>query len=74
MHALQKCADSELSDKTNYPTFARTLPPLGKIAKSLVSVLLHFEWKRVVVVASNHSANFHKIQEAFSVRKLMLIS
>jgi hypothetical protein len=41
---LQFCMDYETSDKSRYPTFARTRPPDTQISKSVVSVLLNFNW------------------------------
>jgi len=64
---LQKCSDPELSDKATYPTFARTLPPPEKIAKSIVSVLKHFGWDRVVVLAGQHGQRYIKIKDEFMV-------
>ena len=46
--SLQQCSDSALSNKTEFPTFARTMQPSNRIAKSIVSVLNHFQWNRVV--------------------------
>ena len=51
-----------------YPTFARTLPPPEKIAKSIVAVLRHFNWDRVVVLAGQHGQRFIKIKDEFLVR------
>jgi len=50
-----------------YPTFARTLPPPEKIAKSIVAVLRHFNWDRVVVLAGQHGQRFIKIKDEFLV-------
>jgi hypothetical protein len=60
-----------LSDKTVYPTFARTLPPPEKIAKSIVAVLRHFNWDRVVVLAGQHGQRFIKIKDEFLVSKIV---
>jgi len=49
---LQFCMDYETSDKSRYPTFARTRPPDTQISKSVVSVLLNFNWTQ----ASGYSA------------------
>lgn len=52
---LKKCADYEVSDKALYPTFARTFPPATQITKSIISLLLKFNWKRfTLVVGSSH--------------------
>ena len=51
----QKCADDEVSDKKNYPTFARTRPPAAQVTTSILSLLLHFNWTRFsLVVGSSH--------------------
>jgi hypothetical protein len=39
--------DYETSDKSRYPTFARTRPPDTQISKSVVSVLVNFQWTQV---------------------------
>jgi guanylate cyclase len=44
---LQKCADRKVSDKSLYPTFARTLPASPKVSKSVIALLKYFEWKKV---------------------------
>ncbi|XP_076454270.1 guanylate cyclase 32E-like [Babylonia areolata] len=50
-----KCADDEVSDKTKYPTFARTRPPAAQVTTSVLSLLLHFNWTRFsLVVGSSH--------------------
>jgi hypothetical protein len=55
-----------------YPTFVRTLPPPEKIAKSIVSVLRHFNWDRVVVLAGQHGQRFIKIKDEFLVSPTFL--
>ncbi|XP_035707425.1 guanylate cyclase 32E isoform X2 [Folsomia candida] len=45
-----KCSDHRVSDKTIYPTFARTLPPSSKVSKSVVGLLKHFNWDQIVLV------------------------
>lgn len=47
------CQSSQLGHKTEYPTFARTVGPLDKSAPIILSVLLHFNWRRVVILASS---------------------
>ncbi|XP_046398146.1 uncharacterized protein LOC124164953, partial [Ischnura elegans] len=44
------CTHRETSDKKRYPTFARTRPPDTQISKSVVSLLLHFNWTQVAFV------------------------
>lgn len=51
----QKCADDDVSIKSKYPTFARTYPPVTQVTKSLVALLLHFNWRKfTMVVGSSH--------------------
>ncbi|OTF83667.1 atrial natriuretic peptide receptor-like protein [Euroglyphus maynei] len=50
-----KCIDQNLSNKTIYPTFARTLPPSSKISKSVISLLKHFEWNKVLYLYREYS-------------------
>lgn len=47
---FQKCADLDVSDKTKYPTFMRTFPPTSQVTSSLISLLLHFNWKRFTLI------------------------
>jgi guanylate cyclase len=52
---FQKCADPEVSDKTKYPTFTRTFPPVTQVTKSIIALLKHFDWSRfTLVVGSTH--------------------
>ncbi|XP_041363434.1 receptor-type guanylate cyclase Gyc76C-like [Gigantopelta aegis] len=48
-----KCADHAVSDKTLYPTFARTYPPAKQVTKSIISLLLHFNWRMYTLVAGD---------------------
>ncbi|XP_076075351.1 receptor-type guanylate cyclase Gyc76C-like [Mytilus galloprovincialis] len=45
-----KCADLEVSDKLKYPTFVRTFPPTTQVTNSLISLLLHYNWKRFTLI------------------------
>ena len=49
------CQYYETSDKTSYPTFLRTRPPATFISKSVTSLLLEYNWRKV--------AFFHPGQE-----------
>ncbi|XP_064600660.1 receptor-type guanylate cyclase Gyc76C-like [Liolophura sinensis] len=50
-----KCTESDVSDKTLYPTFARTLPPSTQVTKSIIALLKHFKWRKfTMVVGSSH--------------------
>ncbi|XP_076309160.1 guanylate cyclase 32E-like isoform X2 [Tachypleus tridentatus] len=46
------CAHHETSNKILFPTFARTRPPDTQISKSVASLLLHFDWKKVAFLYS----------------------
>ncbi|CAH0390267.1 unnamed protein product [Bemisia tabaci] len=41
------CSDVEVSDKENFPTFARTIPPITRISKSVAALLKKFNWTQV---------------------------
>ena len=58
----QKCSEHALSDKRTYPTFARTIPPTQKIAESIIAVLKHYDWRRIVVVAGKHLPMFSNVK------------
>ncbi|KAK3705209.1 hypothetical protein QZH41_014003, partial [Actinostola sp. cb2023] len=40
----QICTDTILSDKSKYPTFARTIPANDKLAVPVLQLLLHYNW------------------------------
>ncbi|XP_015839153.1 guanylate cyclase 32E [Tribolium castaneum] len=44
------CTHYATSDKTKFPTFARTRPPDTQISKSVASVLVAFNWTHVVLL------------------------
>lgn len=52
----QFCAHPETSNKRLFPTFARTRPPDTQISKSVVSVLLKFNWRKVALLYSKSEA------------------
>ena len=68
---LQKCSDPVVSNKVKFPTFARTMQPSIRIAKSIVSVLKNYNWNRVVILAgeefSDTTKQFIHIKDAFEV-------
>lgn len=52
-----KCADYDVSNKEEFPTFARTFPPATQVAKPIISLLLHFNWRRfTLVIGSLHKS------------------
>ncbi|XP_067672620.1 speract receptor-like isoform X2 [Haliotis asinina] len=50
------CAQTEVSNKLEYPTFARTKPTDSQISKSLVSILKLFNWNKVTFLHSNRTS------------------
>lgn len=44
---FQFCTNQETSNKKNFPSFARTRPPDTQISKSIVSLLLAYNWTQV---------------------------
>ncbi|XP_063230387.1 guanylate cyclase 32E [Bacillus rossius redtenbacheri] len=59
-----KCADTRVSDKEVYFTFARTLPPSSKVSKSVVALLRAFSWDQFVLVASPRSGWVAQVRDA----------
>ncbi|XP_017480549.1 PREDICTED: speract receptor-like [Rhagoletis zephyria] len=58
------CIHRDTSNKQDFPTFARTRPPDTQISKSVVSLLLAFNWTQVsfLYLDSPHSP-FHPVAE-----------
>ena len=48
----QNCLDHKVSDKSLYPTFARTSPPGTQITKSIISLLQHYHWSKFTLVVA----------------------
>ncbi|XP_059220787.1 guanylate cyclase 32E [Stomoxys calcitrans] len=48
-----KCADSTVSGKETFHTFARTLAPASKVSKSVISLLSAFHWQKFAIVVSS---------------------
>ena len=47
------CSDPELSDKTQYPTFARTYSLIQRLTPSLLALLKEYKWKRVAILSED---------------------
>ncbi|XP_015121956.1 guanylate cyclase 32E [Diachasma alloeum] len=47
------CTHHETSNNVEFPTFARTRPPDTQISKSVVAVLLKFNWTKVTLMYMN---------------------
>lgn len=67
------CTGSTLSDKSDYPTFARTVQTNGPVGEGLARILEHFRWKYSVIVTSSDARQL-KITQAITegMRKLNL--
>lgn len=48
--STQMCMNEELSKKTIFPTFARTIPPISRLAPQIHALLKHFNWTRVGII------------------------
>ncbi|KAI8512208.1 hypothetical protein Bbelb_088470 [Branchiostoma belcheri] len=46
------CSEYPVSDKSLYPTFARTLPPDTQVSNSILALLENFGWTNVTLVVS----------------------
>lgn len=51
------CTNYETSNKRDFPTFARTRPPDTQIAKSVVSLLLAYNWTQVTFLHVDHESS-----------------
>uniref|UniRef100_A0ABM0M6S0 Guanylate cyclase n=1 Tax=Saccoglossus kowalevskii TaxID=10224 RepID=A0ABM0M6S0_SACKO len=49
------CASSALSNKIEYPTFARTVAPMTRTADFVLQIMLHFNWTRVAIITTAES-------------------
>ncbi|KAK2140351.1 hypothetical protein LSH36_1384g00003 [Paralvinella palmiformis] len=56
--------DANLNDRQRYSTLSRTLGPFNKIATFLLEILLQYNWRRVVIISSNHHILYHDAAEA----------
>ncbi|VDM21098.1 unnamed protein product [Wuchereria bancrofti] len=52
-----KCKDEMMSDKSKYPTFARTVPTETEITAALIALFKHFEWRKFSVIYERNVAN-----------------
>ena len=63
----QKCSETKLSEMPQtYFTFARTLPPSSKISKSVVALLGHFGWNKIIIIAGRRT-EWIQIKDAIEV-------
>ncbi|VDK69925.1 unnamed protein product [Onchocerca ochengi] len=52
-----KCKDEMMSDKSKYPTFARTVPTETEITAALIALLKHFKWRKFSIIYERNVAN-----------------
>ncbi|RWS09764.1 guanylate cyclase 32E-like protein, partial [Dinothrombium tinctorium] len=64
-----QCADTKVSNKSQYWTFARTLPPSSKVSKSLIALLKHFKWHKVVLIVADNPRDIQAQQELVTLAK-----
>ncbi|KAI8122202.1 Receptor-type guanylate cyclase Gyc76C [Lucilia cuprina] len=54
------CTHHDTSNKLDFPTFARTRPPDTQISKSVVSLLLAFNWTQVTFLYLDHPDSLYQ--------------
>ena len=47
---MQMCTNDKLSDKTLFPTFVRTIPPISRLAPPVHALIKHFSWTYVGII------------------------
>ncbi|XP_064598126.1 guanylate cyclase 32E-like [Liolophura sinensis] len=68
------CTSTEMSDKTTYPMFARTVAPITKASIFVVDILKHFNWTRICILSGEQhlwhlaTSSFKKDLEASGIR------
>ncbi|XP_044753135.1 guanylate cyclase 32E-like [Coccinella septempunctata] len=65
------CIHHATSDKSKFPTFARTRPPDTQISKSVASVLLAFKWTHVILLYLK-SADYEEFEQVAEIIKEVL--
>ena len=67
------CVDPSLSDKSKYPTFARTEPIGRQLTPAINEILSYFKWKKFALIVENstmYKRAFKMIKEKFGVAVL----
>jgi len=64
---FQYCSEVVVSNKDDYPTFARTKPTDSQISKSVVSVLKRFNWDKITFVHSSEPELQHTADAIYAV-------
>ena len=64
---FQYCSEADVSNKVQYPTFARTKPTDSQISQSVVSILETFQWKKITFIHSNEKEFQHTADTIYQV-------
>ena len=56
-----------MSNKLQYPTFARTKPTDSQISQSVVSILETFQWKKITFIHSDEKEFQHAANTIYQV-------
>ena len=62
------CIDEDLSDKEDYPTFARTEPIGRQLTPAVQELLAHFKWTKFALIVENstmYQKAYENIQKQF---------
>lgn len=59
-----RCPDGTVSDKSKFPTFARTEAPDTQIVKSVLSVLHHHHWKKFSIIVETQSTQYSTVAKS----------
>ncbi|KAJ6222298.1 hypothetical protein RDWZM_000843 [Blomia tropicalis] len=67
-----KCANTAVSDKVNFPTFARTHPPDEIVVQSVIALLQFFQWKKFAIVwqINKHEAVVSSLRKSAKMKNL----
>lgn len=61
---IQFCTHRDTSNKKDFPTFARTRPPDTQISKSVLSLLLAYNWTQVTFLyLETHEDEYRPVAE-----------
>lgn len=59
-----RCPDGTVSDKSKFPTFARTEAPDTQIVKSVLSVLYNYHWNRFSIIVETQSTQYNTVAKS----------
>lgn len=61
------CSEADVSNKAQYPTFARTKPTDSQISQSVVSILETFHWKKITFIHSSEKEFQHTAETIYQL-------